>query len=79
MALSDYRGQTPRGETEAVIDRVTAHRVWDVGSDPAETCDNCETNLPLDERHLLVTLREAGRARQVYLCDERCVAEWVDR
>jgi hypothetical protein len=83
MSLSDYAGRTPAGEggTELVVGRVIPRRVWDVRSESRGRCANCDAELRLRERHVLATLVERpnrGATRRRFLCDERCVAEWVD-
>jgi hypothetical protein len=80
MGLSDYTGQSPGSvRDEAVVDRVSQHRRWDVDAPSEDTCVNCGTSLPLRERHLLVTLtdrRSRGGVRH-HLCDEQCLDEWM--
>lgn len=79
MALSKYTGRTP-ADDERVIGRVSRHHQWTVADDDHETCAQCDTELSLDERHLLVTLRArpGGGATRRYLCDESCLGEWVE-
>jgi len=82
MALTDYVGRTPPEGAEGTrIDRVTTHRVWTVESETTAACANCGAGLSLGERHLLVRLVSRSATADVdrrYLCDEACVAEWVD-
>jgi hypothetical protein len=82
MALTDYVGRAPAGEAEGTrIDRVTTHHVWDVDPESTAACANCGTEVSLAERHLLVRLVSRSRTPTVdrqYLCDERCVREWVE-
>ncbi|ESS07485.1 MAG: hypothetical protein A07HB70_00024 [uncultured archaeon A07HB70] len=81
MALADYVGRAPpEGADGTRIDRVTAHRVWNLESETTATCANCGTGLSLGERHLLVRLVSRSATADLdrrYLCDETCVAEWV--
>lgn len=81
MTLADYVGRTPPGSEEGTrIDRVTAHHVWEMDHESTATCANCGAELSLGERHLLVRLvarSTTGPVDRQYLCDERCVREWV--
>lgn len=83
MVLTDYVGCAPAdGPDGAQIERVTAHHVWAVDHESTAACANCGTGISLDERHLLVRLVTRERSPRIdrrYLCDERCVREWVGR
>ena len=82
MALTDYVGEAPPDtDSGLVVERVTAHHRWDPNTDASERCSNCGRELDLAERHLLATLasRSYARAERRYLCDERCVREWIGR
>ncbi len=82
MALTDYVGRAPSDGAEGTrIDRVTAHHVWDVDHKSTAACANCGTGISLNERHLLVRLVSRSQTPVVdrqYLCNERCVREWVE-
>lgn len=81
MALSEYTGRSPEGDDETVIGRVSRHARWDIDEPTRDTCTNCEAELSLGDRHLLVTLRARLGSRvdeRRYLCNESCLREWVD-
>lgn len=80
MGFSSYTGQSPASvRDESVVDRISQHRRWDVDAPSEDACANCGTSLPLQERHLLVTLtdrRNRGGVRR-HLCDDQCLDEWM--
>jgi hypothetical protein len=80
MTLSDYTGLTPASEPELVVGRVAQHHRWTMDDTETAHCPHCGTTLDLHERHLLVTLSEetgALPAGRRYLCNERCLREWL--
>ncbi|WP_138005187.1 hypothetical protein [Halalkalirubrum salinum] len=82
MSLSDYTGETPPGfDTSAQIRRINHHRLWDQRGESIEPCANCAADLPLSERHIVVRLQvsaDSDRETARYICDERCLHEWLD-
>lgn len=76
MALSEYAGQTPRGNEDATVVRVVPHRIWQPGQGRTETCHNCGEELELSKEHLLV-VDERGRRTRRYFREESCVRAWV--
>ncbi|QCJ47707.1 hypothetical protein [Haloprofundus sp. MHR1] len=81
MTLSEYTGRHPRDASGGVrIGRAVRHHHWQPNGTRSEPCANCESTLSLHERHVLVTLVEDdfGDAVRRYLCDERCLREWVE-
>jgi hypothetical protein len=80
VTLSDYTGLTPESEPELVVGRVAQHHRWTMNDTETTRCRQCETTLDLHERHLLVTLSKESRslpAGRRYLCNERCLREWL--
>lgn len=78
MSLTEYVGRS-HPEEEATVAHAATHYRWTPGGRSRGECRNCGAELELSERHVLVTLSRpfAGDARR-HLCDESCVAAWLD-
>ncbi|SFR47038.1 DUF7576 family protein [Halogeometricum limi] len=77
MALSEYAGQSPRGNEDATVLRVVPHRLWQPGQTRTEACTNCGDELVLSEEHLMVVLEESGRRIRHYFREESCIEAWL--
>lgn len=79
MALSRYTGLTPRTlDQQRRITRAVTHHHWTPTEETRAQCDHCGADLNLHERHVLVTTESGDGTKRHYLCNERCVADWVD-
>ncbi|MGM0591915.1 MAG: DUF7576 family protein [Halobacteriota archaeon] len=81
MPLSEYHGRTPRGyESDVTIGRVRSHRIWKVTANSDADCANCGSTVDGELPHLVVTLTRGTYRDEErrYLCNERCVREWVE-
>jgi len=76
MTLREYVGRRhPNGATVA---HAATHYRWTPGSRAHGRCPNCDAELELSERHVLLTLSgDIGGDERHHLCDERCVAAWL--
>jgi len=76
MTLREYVGRRhPNGATVA---HAATHYRWTPGGRAHGRCPNCDAELELSERHVLLTLSgEIGGDERHHLCDERCVAAWL--
>ncbi|WP_435063623.1 DUF7576 family protein [Halobaculum sp. EA56] len=78
MTLREYVGR-PHPDGEATVAHAATHYRWTPGGRTHGRCPHCGADLELSERHVLVTLsRPAGEDERRHLCDEACVAAWLE-
>jgi hypothetical protein len=77
MSLSEYEGRTLPGG-DATIAHVVRHCRWKPEGSTWSRCRNCDAELDLSERHVLVAAGRDGSGDRYHLCDDGCVAGWLD-
>lgn len=81
-SFSDLYGVEPegRGAPDGAVFRSAALRAVTHGeqTDQSATCPACLGDVPFDEYHRLIKLRdERGDYHELYACDAECVREWA--
>ncbi|MFB6126439.1 MAG: hypothetical protein ABEJ79_03960 [Halolamina sp.] len=78
MTLSEYTGRALPDDEEGTVRRVTAHHRWTPAAEAYESCRNCGLDVRLRERHVLVVSEVGDAVERSHLCNEGCIAEWLN-